>query len=98
MDRTRDEKKEIANEILRQLGGYKFVAMTGARDILALDSGLRFRLPGGGGFTKNGINLVSIFLAPSDTYSVEFFKTWKAKCGWVCKPISQYNEIYNDQL
>lgn len=31
---TTEERKQIAGEILRQLGGRKFVAMTGARNLM----------------------------------------------------------------
>jgi len=99
MDRTREEKMAIANEILKQLGGHKFVVMTGAKDILALDSGLRFRLPGGGGHAKNGINQVRIELTPTDTYEIYFQKVRKDKV-WtsLTETISKHANIYDDQL
>ncbi len=94
MERTRKEKMAIANTILQQLGGHKFVVMTGAKDILALDSGLRFRLPGGGGFCKHGINLVRVELEPNDLYSMAFFKCSKRGN----EKIAGYSCIYNEDL
>ncbi len=94
MERTREEKMELANEIIRQLGGNKFRAMTGAKDFLALDSGLRFRLPGGGGFCKHGINLVRIELDPNDLYSMAFYKANKRGN----EKISGYSCVYDDKL
>jgi hypothetical protein len=58
----------IARTILQQLGGRRFIAMTGARNICASSDGaLTFRIP-----KSNGINYVSITLDPSDTYTVLF--------------------------
>ena len=91
---TREEQIATANTIIQQLGGRKFIAMTGAKDMMALDSGLRFRLPGGGGFTKNGINMVRIALDPSDTYSVAFLRVR----GQTVKTISEHTDIYADGL
>ncbi len=94
MERTREEKMSIANKILKQLGGHKFIVMTGAKDCLALDSGVRFRLPGGGGRAKNGINYVRVELDPNDTYSMAFFKCSKR----ANEKISGYSCVYFDKL
>lgn len=66
-----------ANTMLEQLGGGRFIAMTGARDFLAFSAdeeqthlgGLQFRLPRD--LAKDGINKVRITLLLSDTYKVE---------------------------
>jgi len=92
MDRTREEKITIANEIIRQLGGHKFKVMTGARDIFALDSGVRFKIPGT--MTKNHINYIKIWLDPSDTYRMTFAKVGKR--GY--KEISEHSMVYDDML
>lgn len=61
----------IAETILAQLGGNKFIAMTGARGFVetAHGRGLWFRLPRK---AKDGINVVTITLDASDTYSLRF--------------------------
>lgn len=65
----------IANTLLDQLGGGRFIAMTGASNFLALSAdqdtmgGLQFCLPRD--LAKDGINKVRIFLELSDTYKVE---------------------------
>jgi hypothetical protein len=51
---------EVAHTILEQLGGSRFITMTGARNILGDANSVSFRLPGAGGFCKNGINYVKI--------------------------------------
>ena len=64
----------VAKTILEQLGGNRFKMMTGAHTFTGLPNGLSFRLPGGGGFCKNGVNFVRIILNAEDTYDIEFVK------------------------
>ncbi len=85
----------IPNGILANLGGRKFVAMTGAKNMVASDSRtLSFRLPGGSGFCKNGINHVTITLDPSDTYTVTFNRIRGTKVVEVAK----HSDVYCDML
>lgn len=58
----------VAKEILNQLGGNKFIVMTGAKQFVSTENSLRFRLPR----ADNGINTVEITLNGSDLYDVEF--------------------------
>lgn len=118
---------EVAHEILRQLGGNRFIAMTGAKNFIssgptgwatcagapnqlpgkpcaicghlrheerASGPSLSFRLPGAGGFCKDGINCVTITLDPSDTYTVEFLRIR----GQKVKTIASVSDVYNDNL
>ncbi len=62
------ENQQIANVILQQLGGRRFVAMTGARCLVAIDNGLRFRI----GRNGSRANMVSIVLRGDDTYTMTF--------------------------
>lgn len=66
------KQMEVAETIMQQLGGRKFAAMTGAKKFIAGENSLSFKLPGGGGFCKNGVNYVIIVLDPSDTYTLTF--------------------------
>ena len=59
----------IAQEIVRQLGGNRFLSMTGAKNLIADGNTLSFRLPGKG-FSK--YNYVKITLNSMDTYDIEF--------------------------
>jgi len=70
------DNMQIANTILHQLGGSRFISMTGARDLLAIDAGLQFKLPSR--FAKDGINFVKIELADSDTYTMTFGRIYSA--------------------
>jgi hypothetical protein len=87
---------QIANTILQQLGGHKFVMMTGAKDIVALDAGIQFKIPKG----KGGINFVKIELNRGrDTYDVEFSrKTFSLKQGAKTIVKKKLSDIYWDQL
>jgi hypothetical protein len=89
---TTNESQTIANEILNQLGGSRFVAMTGAK-MFAHDAGsLRFRLPSR--FATAGINFVKITLTAADDYTVEFGKVW----GINYRMIATQTGIYADTL
>lgn len=85
---------QIAQTILEQLGGNRFAVMTGAKHFLADGNSLKFKLPGGSGFCKNGINYVVVTLEPSDTYAVEFYKIRSLKM----KLVSKVDNVYCDQL
>tara|TARA_R100001086_G_scaffold243935_1_gene173139 strand:- start:40 stop:402 length:363 start_codon:yes stop_codon:yes gene_type:complete len=65
------QSTEIANTILDQLGGRRFIKMTGAKTFLATDQGIQFKLPGG---ALKGINSVIINLNASDYYDIYFHK------------------------
>lgn len=81
---------QIANTIIQQLGGGRFAAMTGAKHMLAIDRGVRFKI----GRNHRSINLVEITLDPSDTYTVKFCRTRKLEV----KVVSEFSDIYFDGL
>ena len=60
----------IADVILEQLGGSRFLQMTGASHLVAGDRALHMRLPR----NASGANFLSIELEPSDTYRITFAK------------------------
>ena len=70
---------QVANTILDQLGGGRFAAMTGAKCFAAIESGVRFKLPAKAGWIRDGINMVTVRLTPSDTYTVEYGRLWGTK-------------------
>ena len=65
---------KIARTILDQLGGNKFLAMTGSRDFVAAKNLLRMRLAR----NKSGASHLTIILAGDDTYRMQFWKLAKA--------------------
>ena len=65
--------KTVAAEIMRQLGGGRFILMTGARHFVADgDYSLSFQIP-----RSKGIQSVTIKLNGGDTYNIEFCKVNK---------------------
>ena len=87
---------EIGKEILRQLGGNKFIAMTGAKQFLADDNKLMFRLPR----ADNGINRVVIALNSKDLYDISFERFTVSNKTLETKQIikATFEDIYCDQL
>lgn len=69
----------VAKTILDQLGGRKFLAMTGAKNLIGGPSSLSFSLPGNPGFVANGINRVRITHNAEDLYDIEFGKVRGSK-------------------
>jgi len=86
------DNQQIAQIILAQLGGNKFLAMTGAKQLVAVEKGLQFKLPAR--FAKNGITCVIIKLNSMDLYDVTFGKIVK----YELKEIAKVNSIYADML
>ena len=60
----------IAVTILEQLGGRRFIAMTGASCLADYGDALSFKLPGR--FALRGINFVKIRLNAMDLYDLQF--------------------------
>lgn len=83
---------QIANIILAQLGGKRFSVMTGAKDFVAVENGLQFKLPAR--IAKDGINCLLIKLNASDLYDVCYMRVR----GKSCKVISESNDVYADDL
>jgi hypothetical protein len=88
------DNKQIAKTILEQLGGNKFRVMTGAKNFIAIDSGLGFSIPGGGGFAKSGINVVKVILTPADLYDMEFMRSR----GGTVTTVEKFEGLFFDQL
>lgn len=84
----------IAQTILAQLGGSRFMAMTGAKNFLDCGQALQFDLPAR--FAKGGINKVRVTLEPSDTYTVSFLKYRPRALD--CQTVAEVSEVYADSL
>lgn len=85
---------KTANTIFQQLGGQRFVAITGAKDFIGRPDGLSFKLRGG---AKQRINCVRITLDPNDTYTVEFMRLSRAP-KYDVTTVSTHSDIYCDVL
>jgi hypothetical protein len=82
----------VAYTILAQLGGSRFKMMTGAKDFIASQDALSFKIGSG---AKNKINGVRVILKPDDTYTVEFYRL---KRGEYTPPMVTVEDVYNDNL
>jgi len=69
--------QQIAQTIADQLGGTrKLSMMVGAKNFVALESGLTFKLGKG---AKDGITHVTVELTADDLYTVRFQRVWGHK-------------------
>jgi hypothetical protein len=84
---------QVAQTILQQLGGNRFLAMTGARDICAAKDAIVFRLPRG---ARGGVNSVVVRLEANDTYTVLFNR--RTQMGAVVRGVSSATMVYADRL
>ncbi len=84
---------QVANTILSQLGGNRFLAMTGARDLTGSQDSLTMRLPRG---AKSGITHLCVTLDASDTYTIKAMKFSKRALQMV--DIASHENVYADSL
>ncbi len=85
-----EKNREIAATILKQLGGNKFIAMTGAKELAFGEGTLSFKI----GRNSSKANNIRITLKGDDTYKMEFIQFRKMEF----KTIKEHDGIYNDQL
>lgn len=81
---------DVGMTILKQLGGNRFAAMTGAKNFVASQNSLSFRI----GRNAKSVSAVHIELTPADTYTVKFLRIKKHETTL----IKSYEDIYADQL
>lgn len=82
---------QIANTILAQLGGNRFTAMTGAKNLVGGASSLQFDIGRG---ATNKANKVRVTLGADDLYTVEFFHYRALNL----RTISKREGVYADNL
>jgi len=82
-------QKTVAKEILEQLGGNKFIAMTGAHNLANDGNNLCLKFKG-----SNKANYLRITLTSMDLYTIEFAKISGTNIHWH----SMYKGCYNDML
>ncbi|TXH50894.1 MAG: hypothetical protein E6Q97_19510 [Desulfurellales bacterium] len=80
----------VAKTILSQLGGNRFLVMTGAKSLVGGANFLAFRLPR----ANDGINYVRVTLNGKDLYKVEYGRATVK--GY--KPIAGDDDIYAEDL
>ncbi len=96
MGYTSEEAAQVAKTILEQLGGRKFLMMTGAKHLMSHpDGALSFKLPIG------KYNHCKIVLTEMDEYDVHFQKLTRqrrAPFALNCSREERHEGIYCDQL
>lgn len=86
-----------ADIILAQLGGRRFIVMTGAKDFAGNNSMLSMRLPTN--MTKGRASHCRITLEPTDTYKLETLKIGRsADFDKAVVVVDSVDGIYVDQL
>jgi hypothetical protein len=80
----------VAKIILSQLGGNKFVAMTGAKNLAGDEKSLSMRI----GRNSSNSNYMKITLNSMDMYDIRFSRIVK----YQEKNIKEYNNVFNDML
>lgn len=86
--------KEIAETILSQIGGRRFITMTGAKNFVAINSGLQFDLPKTPHYVRDGISRLHIVLTPMDEYKITAYKIR----GMSVKEISVTDGVHAPEL
>jgi len=83
----------VASAILEQLGGRHFIAMTGATNLIAEETALRFALP----HNPKNVTHVQVTLMPTDTYRMIF---WNCGLGkkFHMDIVSQFEDVYAEDL
>ena len=81
----------VANEIYRQLGGNRFRVMTGAKNMVSTENGIRMRI----GRNKTNANYMEVVLNSMDPYDITFAKV--TRMGEM-KSVRTYDNVYNDML
>jgi hypothetical protein len=94
---TTPNKMQVHEIILQQLGGNKFLAMTGSKNLTyssVENNYLQMRL------TRNmsGANFLKITLNASDTYTLKFFKVTIKDYMPIISKEQTFEDIYCDQL
>ena len=84
--------QSIAQTILSQLGGNKFLVMTGAKNLCGHPDALSFKISST--MTRNKSNYVKVTLNSNDLYDVTFNKIVKFNI----KEISKHNDIFCEDL
>ena len=84
------ESQQVAKTILQQLGGNRFIAMTGAKNFGSSKNSLQFKI----GRNSKSISHVIITLKSTDLYDVEFIRMR----GVNRKVVKKLKGVYADQL
>ena len=94
MNTTTQTDMTVANTILAQLGGNRFMVMTGSKQPMGDASSLTIKIGRG---AKDGINCLKVTLDASDTYTMTFYKLGRAP-SFKVETVKELDGIYGDSL
>jgi hypothetical protein len=83
--------RDVSDVIFKQLGGHRFVVMTGACNFVYDDTSLLFKVKA----MNKSMFVKIVYHKDTDLYSMEFFKMGK---HFIKKDISRYENVGCDQL
>lgn len=82
----------ISNIIFNQLGGQKFVVMTGAKYMVSSENGLTFQI----GKNASKANLVKVTVNANDTYNLQFWNKGK-EINSILLMVKYFQQGLNDE-
>jgi hypothetical protein len=86
----------VAREILNQLGGNRFLAMTGSKNLMHSNNGLTLSMHLAR--NKSTAKYLQITLDPNDTYTMVFSKLTGKKNEETLVEVARYEGVYADML
>lgn len=92
MSNDNNNNLTVSETILAQLGGWRFISMTGASSLVGDPGMLQFSLPK----NERKINKVRIELTPADTYTVKFYSIRQR--GLSVNVIAEREGVYAENL
>jgi hypothetical protein len=84
----------VAETILNQLGGNKFIVMTGSKNFLNLGNGLRMKLTR----NKSKAQFLKIELTGSDLYNMTLFSARSTENDIILTTKEKVEGVYFDQM
>lgn len=86
------DRLPVAAMILEQLGGRRFLAMTGAKNLVGSEDSLMFQLPAS--LVKDRGNKLTITLSPMDTYTLTLYRIR----GTDAEVVATEEDVYAEDL
>ena len=87
----KQDEQLVAKTILQQLGGNRFIAMTGAKNLASTENSLTFKISSR---NKSKATPIKIILNCMDTYDMEFIECKK----YEVKLLKKLGSIYAEDL
>jgi hypothetical protein len=93
-----EKNRYIAETIIEQLGGGRFITMTGAKDLTILDRGVQLKINGRHPELGKKVNRVIVKLNFLDLYDVDYLYVREGKVTTIAKAEGIYNDMLMDSF